>query len=207
MWKDLSKQWQTVFEGVWDAFVEGSVPIGAAVYDDHGNLLVADRNRAKGPETINRKISHAEANVLRNLNIDGLDAHRLVLYTSMEPCPMCMGTFVMSGIRNVKSAAADPYCGAMHILDTDSYLKDKHVAYELMRGEHELFSLAVHDYYEKRRIDTWYGSDRVLKCFAEWNPKAFEIASKLYEKRTLEEWKDKKVSEVYDLIVSMSGIF
>ena len=47
MWKDLSSQWQVVFEQAWKAFGYGSTPIGAALFDKEGRLVISDRTKAK----------------------------------------------------------------------------------------------------------------------------------------------------------------
>ena len=73
MWIDISKQWQTAFEEAWDAFCTGSIPIGAAVFDENGELILKDHNRAQLPETVNRRIAHAEANLLRRLDTARFD--------------------------------------------------------------------------------------------------------------------------------------
>ena len=83
MWKDLSSGWQAVFEEAWRAFGFGSTPIGAAIFDKEGKLILSDRNRSREADTVNREISHAEANALRRLDTDRVNSRELVLYTSM----------------------------------------------------------------------------------------------------------------------------
>ena len=74
MWRDLSYQWQTVFEEAWKAFGFGSTPIGAALFDKEGQLILSDRNRSHEADTINKEISHAEANALRRMDTEKLCA-------------------------------------------------------------------------------------------------------------------------------------
>jgi tRNA(adenine34) deaminase len=45
MWKDLTLGWQIAFAEAWIAFGNGSCPIGAAIFDEEGNLLVREHNR------------------------------------------------------------------------------------------------------------------------------------------------------------------
>lgn len=206
MWKDLSKEWQAAFEEAWAAFCSGSVPIGAALFDRDGQLVFRDRNRCAEAGTVNRRISHAEANLLRKVDTDRSgDLRSMKLYTTMEPCPMCMGTIVMANIRDIDYAAADDYCGAVHLLRDDAYMNAKHTKYRHMGGEHELFQLTIQSYYELKRIDEGH-TDVVLKDFRKSNPRAVAIAEKLYQDKLLDRWsKEKEVSGVFDAVCAMNG--
>ena len=95
MWNDLTPEWKIVFEEAWSAFINGSYPIGAAIFDEQGNLLVREHNRGAEADSVNRYVAHAEAGALRRLDTSAYNPKSVVLYTTMEPCPMCMGTAVM----------------------------------------------------------------------------------------------------------------
>ena len=41
MWKELSFEWQTVLSEAWEAFCAGSTPIGAALYNKEGELILS----------------------------------------------------------------------------------------------------------------------------------------------------------------------
>ena len=49
MWDSLAPVWQACLEEAWLAYCAGSVPIGAAVADAHGQVIVASNNRALAP--------------------------------------------------------------------------------------------------------------------------------------------------------------
>ena len=204
MWKDNSKQWQIVFEEAWKAFGCGSIPIGAALFDKNGDLIISDRNRSREADTVNREISHAEANVLRRLDTDRYNSGELVLYTSMEPCPMCMGMILMGHIREIHYAAADSYCGMVHLTDTDAYYKGKHMRCIREGGEKELFQLTIQSYNELKFIDNG-ASDKVIRMFAETSSTAVDIAKKLYEDKMLDRLVKEGAScgEAYDRIMGL----
>ena len=42
-----------------------------------------------------------------------------------EPCPMCLGTFYMSGLRTLYYASRDPYAGSVNLLGKTPYLSVK----------------------------------------------------------------------------------
>jgi len=93
------------------AFREKEVPIGAVVVDDNGKVLSACRNRV---EFFQDATAHAEILALRRAaNLVGnwrlLDC---TLYTTLEPCAMCMGAAQSFRIKRLVYAAKDHRLGA-----------------------------------------------------------------------------------------------
>ena len=206
MWKDISAPWRAAFEEAWEAFRTGSVPIGAALCDESGAILLRDRNRSNEADTVNRRISHAEANLLRRLDTSVGDLYSLTLYTTMEPCPMCMGTAVMAGIRHLRSAARDPYCGMVHLAETEPYYEEKHLDFTFEGGEVELVQLTVQSYRELRYVDSG-ASPKVLDKFEAYLPRAVAAARELYAAKELDRLADADTDagEVFDRILSAVG--
>jgi tRNA(adenine34) deaminase len=93
------------------AFREKEVPIGAVIVDDKGRVIATGRNQV---ETKQDPTCHAEINCLRAAAaVQG--TWRLIghtLYTTLEPCPMCMGAIQQARIRHVVYAANDTRLGA-----------------------------------------------------------------------------------------------
>ena len=204
MWNDISKQWQTAFEEAWEAFCTGSIPIGAAVFDENGDLILKDHNRTQLPETINRRIAHAEANILRQLDTSRFDPKKLTLYTTMEPCPMCMGTAAVSNIRHLRSAAPDPHCGMIHLIESEPYFIGKALDYNFECGDPELVQLTLQSYYELRCIEA--GASRcVFDSFSEQCPEATEISARLYKNKVLDRFAEEGTAfgVVFDYILSV----
>ena len=80
----------------------GSGPFAAAIYDAEGNLV------AKMPNTVtldNCSHNHAEMNAIKaaeeKLGTYDLSPFHLKLYSTSEPCLMCMGGIMWSGIKEV----------------------------------------------------------------------------------------------------------
>lgn len=204
MWKDLSAPWQAAFEEAWTACRSGCVPIGGALCDRNGVVVARDHNRSAEPDTLNRRISHAEANILRALDTDsGLDLYSLVLYTTMEPCPMCMGTCVMSGIRHLRFAARDPYCGFTYLADEAPYFRRKNLDYTQEGGEREFVQIAIQSVYEMGYIARG-GGGCVVDEFRRMLPEAVAAAEKLYAENALAVWNEANLTagEVYDRVLS-----
>ncbi len=204
MWNDLSYQWKTAFEEGWIAFKNGSTPIGAALFDKDGTLILKNRNRANEKGTINKRISHAEANILRELDITSYDFKELTLYSTMEPCPMCMGTCVMAGIRKLRFAARDPYCGFTYLKDTEPYFLTKNLDYTFADDEMEKVQLVMQGYRELRYMEQG-ASDKVFKTFYGLRPEIKTITEKLYAEKVLDRFANdnRSFSEVYDYILSL----
>lgn len=53
------------------------------------------------------------------------DIHACSLYTTTEPCPLCLGAFYMSGVRGLHYASRDPFAGSANLLGTTPYLSRK----------------------------------------------------------------------------------
>jgi tRNA(Arg) A34 adenosine deaminase TadA len=132
LWGNLSIPWQACLELAWEAYCDDCIPIGAVVTDAGGNILSRGRNRIyenkvrRGSER-GAELAHAEVEALRLLDIPAIDPHSCILYTTTEPCPMCMGTFYMSGIRTLYYASRDPYAGSVNLLGTTWYLSRKQI--------------------------------------------------------------------------------
>lgn len=81
---------------------KGSGPFVAAIYDEKGNLVVKVAN-----SVVNEKCSnnHAEMNAIKaaeqKLGTYDLAPYNLKLYVTAEPCIMCLGGIMWSGIKEV----------------------------------------------------------------------------------------------------------
>src|SRR3989304_4947186 len=132
MWDTLDLPWQAALEMAWEAYCAGTLPIGAVVTDADGRIVARGRNRildtsAPDGQVYADMLAHAEINALLTLNIDQESRHHSALYTTMEPCPLCMGAFYMSSVRTLHFAARDPYAGSVNLLGTTPYLSRKSI--------------------------------------------------------------------------------
>ncbi len=206
MWKDISLIWQAAFAEGWEAFKSGSVPIGAAICDESGAIICTGRNRRGELTEGNRRIAHAETDCLNRLDTQKYpDFCGYTLYACMEPCPMCMGTLVMSGLRKLRVAARDGYCGAVHYRDISRYINSKNIAAVFEGGDMELVQLTMQIYYELRRVNESSSGRLVIESFAADRPQSLTIARELYDKKILDNYANKSADfgEVFDLIVGL----
>lgn len=206
MWKDLSVEWKRTFENAWKAFRQGSIPIGAMITDKSGHVIIEGRNETCETHYPNKRTAHAEMYCVRNLDIEKYpDFNEYQLYTTMEPCPMCMGTIVMGGIRHIHVAARDKYCGALHYAQDDPYMKSKNLQIYMAAEELGEVQMVQQSYHEIRRHQG--EESKVLKEFKKDYPRATELAMKLYEERYFDKCikNNTLYSEVYDSICKKLG--
>jgi tRNA(adenine34) deaminase len=87
------------------AGLAGEIPIGAVIV--HNGIIVG-RGRARHEER-HSQIAHAELNALLETekHIHDHIHDGIVLYTTVEPCVMCLGAVVMSDVDHVVFALYD----------------------------------------------------------------------------------------------------
>lgn len=133
IWETLSLPWRACVEEAWAAFCAGSFPIGAVVTDANDTILSRGRNRineSKGEGGLaGDPLAHAELNALLALGNGAEPArrHTYILYTTTEPCPLCLGAWYMSSVRTLRFAAREPWAGSTNALHKTPYLSRKPV--------------------------------------------------------------------------------
>lgn len=94
VWNTLPSPWKVSFEEAWEAYCHGSIPIGAALVDETGQVICHGRNRifeteAPYKQTCDNRIAHAEINVLMQVNRrTHPKMNQYTIYTTTEPCDM-----------------------------------------------------------------------------------------------------------------------
>lgn len=83
------------------------LPVGCVIVDAAGIVLSSEYNRSR---LHGDKTAHAEMLAIRAAmsKADGSEAYDWWLYTSLQPCPMCMTAIVLAKIGGVVWAANDP---------------------------------------------------------------------------------------------------
>ena len=127
-YEDLDDIWKSIFELEWESLCNKSKAIASVITDENGNLISTGRNKI-GEYTIpNPRVCHAETEAVRNLDISIYpNIKQYTLYAALEPCPMCLGTIVMGGIRRIVIGAHDDHGGAIELLDKSRYLSSKNI--------------------------------------------------------------------------------
>lgn len=210
MWETLSLPWQAALEMAWEAYCAGTVPIGAVVADANGNIVSRGRNRiretnAPKGQVCNNELAHAELNALLSLDLSYEECRKSALYTTMEPCPLCMGALYMSDVKTVHFAARDPWAGSTNLLGTTPYLSRKPFkVFELNNIVVENCLTALHTEYELFNRGEEFLSHRFFDVFREILPEAVEIGAALHRSGELrkKQKEDLPVKQVFNWLAN-----
>lgn len=133
LWEQLEMPWRVCIEEAWTAYRAGSLPIGAAIYDAGGRLLARGRNRfyeSEAPPGLlaGHRLAHAEMNALLALDWAHVDPARCSLYTTTEPCPLCVGAIRMTRLGAVRYASRDGAAGSAELFDATPFMQRGEIA-------------------------------------------------------------------------------
>ena len=93
------------------ALAAGEFPVGCVmVYE---NKIIASGARENSTENCTNEIDHAEMIALRLLSEFGteIDLKKVTLFSTLEPCLMCFGALLISGVRKIVFAYEDAMGG------------------------------------------------------------------------------------------------
>jgi tRNA(adenine34) deaminase len=99
---------------------EGELPIGAVLVV-HGEVVARGRSQRKGRRN---QLMHAEMNALLNGGEPLWDHYEdAVLFTTLEPCPLCLGAAVMADVPHIVFASRDEVVYSRQTLDANPYVR------------------------------------------------------------------------------------
>jgi tRNA(adenine34) deaminase len=103
--------WERAVELALQAEREGNLPIGCVICRDE-TIVGEGRNVIWSPQYAPHR--HAEIEALNSLTPDDRSAGEgLTLYTTLEPCLMCVGAISLHRIGRVLFGSLDPFGGAV----------------------------------------------------------------------------------------------
>ncbi|WP_042148932.1 nucleoside deaminase [Paucisalibacillus sp. EB02] len=133
-WSDLTTPWKRSFLQAWEAYCNGSIPIGSVLVNQQGEIVLEGRNRvlegtAPVKQVFGNRLAHAEMNVLLQLNgKDYEEMSEATIYSTMEPCIQCFGAIILSKVRNICFAATDDkLAGATTIKDEHGFIESRNL--------------------------------------------------------------------------------
>jgi len=112
----MTAAWERALALGWESFCSGSQPIGAVVTDERDHVVAEARSRrhdraAPPGQLAGTRVAHAELNALAQLPTNAYYS-RHTLWATVEPCCLCMGAAVQTGVGTVTFAWRDHYAGA-----------------------------------------------------------------------------------------------
>ncbi len=117
---DLEKFMREALDEAEEAGKAGEYPIGAVIVLD-GEIIASGRARHG---EFKSQLRHAEVNAL----LDGgaklwTDYERAILFTTVEPCPMCLGAVVMADVPHIIYALHDKVVHSKLSIETNPYIR------------------------------------------------------------------------------------
>lgn len=190
--RELPLVWRTCLDLAWEAHRAGSLPIAAVVTDAEGIIIARGRNRLAEreessphligtPYLTGSPLAHAEVNALLELGYRP-PGPRPILFTTTEPCPLCMGAARMSGVERVSYASRDPWAGCASMSEEVPYLQRSGPKAEgpqpLLEAPLVAWQAAVH-------LISYPDSSHFLDIWNDCLPEACAAGRKLFESGTL----------------------
>ena len=197
MWDSLSRPWQVCVEQAWAAYCAGSLPIGAVVTDSEGRVLAQGRNRifesvGESNYLYGHRLAHAELNALVSLDHAQVVPEACVLYTTTEPCPLCVGALRMYRIGELRYAARDPLAGSSSVLEATPFFRRRPV--KVIGPENPELEFVLMVMFVERVLEFGdEGSLVVLEAFQGAFPLVVQVAKQLFRSGWLRRLREERV--------------
>lgn len=190
MWENLSEPWKACFQEVWEAYCNGSIPIGAVIVSNEGDIISRGRNMiCENVKDFSKlsgsKIAHAEMNAIYGCKQELKNA---VIYSSMEPCIMCFGAIVMNGIKEINYAARDGVAGGINL--KSAYINKRNIKINEFNPELEIVQLIIKTDFIYRNYG--HRAEELLSVWEKTCPIGIELGRKWYHEGRLMIYKESK---------------
>ena len=185
-WEHLDRPWRASFELAWEAFTDGTVPVGAVVVDENDAIVARGRNRifadsAPPQQIAGTRLAHAELNALAQLSADRRwDSY--TLYTTLEPCVLCVAATSVATLGRVRFAGSDVHSGSSNLAGFDLGIpRPLNVTIEgPLEGPFELLGAALHLAFF---IGDHAGQAPLVDTYSNRRPGLFALANSLLRVR------------------------
>jgi len=174
------------FEEAWEAYCNGSIPIGAVIVSSEGNIISHGRNmigeNIKDLRKLSKsKIAHAEMNAIYSSEQGVRNA---AIYSTMEPCIMCFGAIVMNGITEINYAARDGVAGGVNL--KNDYIKKRNIKINEYHPEYEIVQLIIKtDFIYRNFRDRRDRAEELLSVWEETCPLGIRLGKQWYKENRL----------------------
>ena len=103
-------------------------PFGAVIIDKNGNIISKGNNKVLKN---NDPTAHAEIVAIREAcsKLNTYDLSECILYTSCEPCPMCLSAIIWSNIKEVYYGCTKEEAGEIGFRDD--------IIYDFLKGKND----------------------------------------------------------------------
>jgi tRNA(Arg) A34 adenosine deaminase TadA len=149
--------WEKCLNLAIESFNAKSLAIASVIINNKDDIVSYGSNQLRDNRDTHNKITlssiaHAEMNAIHNLGISGMDGKDFTLYTTVEPCPMCIGAISLSRIKNVVIGSKDPYAGSTQWAQSNNYINSKNIKISFETGYYEKLFFKLHYLSIKREL-------------------------------------------------------
>ena len=111
-WSELAAPFRRCLELAWESCSSGTFGCGAVITDPAGNVVAEGRNRVfnepSGEYPLEgTRLAHAEMNALARVPA-GFALDDCTMWSSLEPCLMCLSSALLSSVGEIRFLAPDP---------------------------------------------------------------------------------------------------
>lgn len=196
IWERLSPPWQVAVEEAWAAYCNGSLPHGAVITDADGQIVARGRNRISekavaGMVLHGHRLAHAEINALIQTDWSKVRKETCILYSTIEPCPMCVGAVRMANAREIRYAARDNTSGGTTLIDKTPFFKNGQL-HILGSEDAELETVLLAMLIETALNLPYPGKVAWVAELSTGLPIAAKLGQQLYASQLLRQWKDER---------------
>jgi len=106
------------------AEANGQIPVGCVIADNNNEIIAREYNRVNAKKD---RSAHAEMLAIQAAiaKYTTENSSNWTVYTTLEPCVMCLGTIIMCNIGKVVWASPDRHIDTHQILNATPYLKTR----------------------------------------------------------------------------------
>lgn len=214
-WNNLKPHWQSCIEEAWASYCKGSLPIGAVITNERGELIARGRNRMYEDHTYEddgehqilrgHRLAHAEMNALLQVNWKEVNPKKCILYTTTEPCPLCVGAVRLTRIRTVYFASKDTGAGSADLFTANHFMERAKI--QVTGPEHpdmETVLTAMLVEMTLRRDDD--NMSLLYEKVEKAHPSGATLGKALFESGKLDQWKEQgfPATYIYDQLLSLA---
>ncbi len=204
LWETLDECWKEVFRLSWESYKNGTIPVGAVILDENNDIVAKGRNVSydKKSEHIlaGTTIGHAEMVALIQLKkSDHPNIKNYRLYVSLEPCPMCFGAVMMSGIKDVYFAASDVAAGSSVMQDITEYIESRSMKVVKDTGNLEIFQIVLQTARGK-----FNPTKKIIDSWTREHPGVVQLGAQLHDEKYFDKVAKMNIdiSEIYNYVIS-----
>lgn len=202
----MKEHWKYCLDLAVEALCVGSLGISAVVTNKKGEVISAGRNQLYDNQPSCNKlrgtiISHAELNAVAGIPEEYRDNRDVILYSTVESCPVCMGAIAMSRVRKVVFASSDSYAGSSNLNQMNPYMAKKNIEISFEKGDVEKLFTVLH-FASLLIIEKLTGKEPAMQAFQKQSPEYYALAKKLSaDKHFLKHIEDEESDKVMNIIL------